>query len=61
MGYSFYLDHLPILGVSTPCNDPNQRLDVGDRVRVELDVETVKLLQEGHGGWDERMKEVGFI
>ena len=61
MGYSFYLDHLPVLGMSAPCNDPNKRLAIGNRVKIELDLETVKLMQEGHGGWEDKMKEVGFM
>jgi len=52
-GYSFYLDHLPILDtvfVSTG-------LAPGDKVRIELDEEAVQLLQIGHGGWTDSMKE----
>ena len=31
----------------------------GDRVRVQLELEVFKLLQDGHGGWNDQMKEVG--
>ncbi len=31
---------------------------VGDKVRVDLDVEILKAMQEGHGGWNSRMVEV---
>ena len=30
----------------------------GDVVAVELDLEVLKLLQEGHGGWDDLTLEV---
>ena len=30
----------------------------GDTVRVDLDVETAKLMQEGHGGWIDAMTDV---
>lgn len=30
----------------------------GDRVRVQLEVEIFKMLQEGHGGWNDQMAEV---
>lgn len=31
---------------------------VGDRVRVQLEVEIFKMMQEGHGGWNDDMCEV---
>ena len=30
----------------------------GDVVRVDLDTEVVKLMQDGHGGWNEAMADV---
>ena len=30
----------------------------GDSVRVDLDLDSAKLLQEGHGGWRDAMNEV---
>lgn len=33
-------------------------LNIGDKVRVDLDFEIVKSLQHGHGGWTEGMTEV---
>ena len=32
--------------------------NVGDKVKVLMDVETLKQMQEGHGGWNPRMSEV---
>lgn len=32
--------------------------NVGDRVKVLHDVEALKQMQEGHGGWNPRMAEV---
>ena len=30
----------------------------GDRVKVQLEVEIFKMMQEGHGGWNDQMTEV---
>lgn len=32
---------------------------VGDIVKVDLDIGILKQMQEGHGGWNPRMAEVG--
>ena len=34
---------------------------VGDKVKVDLEVEILKAMQEGHGGWNSRMAEVIFF
>ena len=34
------------------------RLYPGDRVRVALDADTLRHLQQGHGGWNPRMADV---
>jgi len=52
-GYSFYRDHLPVL--SKVARSTN--LAIGDRVKIELDEMAVHLLQLGHGGWNDGMKE----
>ncbi len=54
-GGGFYRDHLPLLG-----EEQRQRVvyEVGDKVRVDLDLELVKSLQQGHGGWNDTMEEV---
>lgn len=31
---------------------------VGDKVRVDLEVEVLRVMQEGHGGWNPKMAEV---
>ena len=33
----------------------------GDCVRVDLDLETAKLMQDGHGGWNEAMTDVNTL
>ena len=60
-GPSFYRDHLPLLG-------EDQRAYIGmfaegDHVTVELELDVVKNLQTGHGGWSDGMLEVspGFV
>ncbi|XP_055949840.1 E3 ubiquitin-protein ligase MIB2-like [Argiope bruennichi] len=63
VGGYYYRDHLPILGqnVEATCSKPNSlnqpRFNVGDKVQVLMDVETLKVMQEGHGGWNPRMAE----
>ena len=32
---------------------------VGDKVKVILEEEVLKAMQEGHGGWNPKMAEVG--
>ncbi len=55
-GYSFYRDHLPLLGEDQQANIG--MFSPGDHVSIELDVEIVKNLQTGHGGWSDSMVEV---
>ena len=33
----------------------------GDRVKVQLDLEIFKMMQEGHGGWNDQMAEVRIL
>ncbi|XP_049797382.1 E3 ubiquitin-protein ligase MIB2 [Schistocerca nitens] len=66
-GGSYYRDHLPVLGAvvgicrASPNGGtvvaPRRHLtfNVGERVKVTLDVASLKQLQEGHGGWNPRM------
>lgn len=32
----------------------------GDNVRVQLDIDVFKAMQDGHGGWNESMAEVSL-
>lgn len=71
-GGFYYKNHLPKLGqkpesliIVSTSNPPSSSADntvipfeVGERVRVILDVATLKDLQEGHGGWNDKMEEV---
>ena len=60
-GFSFYRDHLAVLGapaVSSSSPSRNTRWTIGDRVKIDLDVEAVQSLQHGHGGWTYGMYEV---
>ncbi|XP_014209695.1 E3 ubiquitin-protein ligase MIB2 [Copidosoma floridanum] len=45
---------LSTLNGSNPCN---AAFVVGDRVKVVVDVETLRTMQAGHGGWNPRMAE----
>ena len=55
--FSFYRDHLPVLETYASYT----KFSIYDRVRIDLDLETFKSLQENHGGWVEDMQEVYFI
>lgn len=70
-GGFYYKNHLPKLGQNPESliipSTSNQAsglpvdtvsFEVGERVRVTLDVATLKDLQEGHGGWNDKMEEV---
>lgn len=70
-GGVYYKDHLPLLGQSvqtienpvtngdaTSSENPGPRhltFLVGDKVKVMKDINTLKTMQEGHGGWNPRM------
>lgn len=68
-GGFYYRDHLPVLGVTpagaagatagVPVPRTNQatRFSVGDHVKVLVDLEALKALQDGHGGWNPRMAD----
>lgn len=56
-GYSVFKDHLPPLGECGPPPVPSVSLNVGDLVTVDLDLEIVQSLQQGHGGWSDAMIE----
>ena len=34
---------------------------IGDKVAVSLDTELFETLQDGHGGWNPKMAEVGIM
>jgi len=34
------------------------KFKIGDKVRVDLDVDVLKAMQEGHGGWHPKMADV---
>lgn len=72
-GGFYYKNHLPKLGQkpesliipstssaasSAGSVDNSVNFEVGERVRVLLDVTTLKDIQEGHGGWNDKMEEV---
>ncbi|CAN7984895.1 unnamed protein product [Ixodes hexagonus] len=69
-GGFFYRDHLPILGecgrsagsggncLAGAQAPLHSQFSVGDRVEVLLDIESLKIMQDGHGGWNPRMSEV---
>ena len=55
--FSFYRDHLPVLETYASYT----KWSIGDRVRIDLDLETFQSLQENHGGWVDNMEEVHFV
>jgi len=36
------------------------KFKIGEKVRVDLDVEVLKAMQEGHGGWHPKMADVSM-
>lgn len=52
-GYCVYRDHLPYLGETCQIN----QFQSGDLVTIDLELELVKTLQEGHGSWTDDMLE----
>ena len=46
-------------GAPLPPSDP-QEFSSGDYVRVELDQDVLRLMQEGHGGWSSDMGDVSI-
>lgn len=45
-----------------PRSAANALFSVGDKVQVTVDVDALKLMQQGHGGWNPRMaKYVGKV
>ncbi|CAB0015221.1 unnamed protein product [Nesidiocoris tenuis] len=64
---TYYPEHLPILGKENvnsggalrPELAPLQQFSIGERVKVAVeDLEALKRMQEGHGGWNDRMSEI---
>ncbi|XP_072378782.1 E3 ubiquitin-protein ligase MIB2 isoform X1 [Diabrotica undecimpunctata] len=61
-GGQYYPEHLPILGQNIdPVVQPGRPgpcpFNVGDKVRFNASVEQLKIMQQGHGGWNPRMAE----
>lgn len=56
-GQNVYRDHLPCLGEQGPGHSGPSGLKIGDQVNVDLDLEIVQSLQNGHGGWTDGMFE----
>lgn len=57
-GFTVYRDHLPFLGEQDPGRTGGvHSFQIGDLVNVDLDLEIVQSLQQGHGGWTDNMFE----
>ncbi|KAI5748343.1 hypothetical protein M8J77_024547 [Diaphorina citri] len=56
-GHSVYRDHLPLLGEQGPGRNGSHGLQIGDLVNVDLELDLVQSLQQGHGGWTDGMFE----
>lgn len=46
------------LAVARPVRCGPPPFSVGDKVQVTVNVEQLKAMQQGHGGWNPRMAEV---
>ncbi|XP_055709949.1 E3 ubiquitin-protein ligase MIB2 isoform X2 [Phlebotomus papatasi] len=56
----YYRDHMPVLGQMdeqqpTPVPATTTGFSVGDRVKIYRELDVLKKLQKGHGGWNPRM------
>ena len=70
VGGFYYREALLVLGLS--CDLTNRPLrghgsprtvvafSVGDKVKVTVDADRLREMQEGHGGWNPRMAEVSY-
>lgn len=56
-GYCVYKDHLPYLGDNAAEASQGSQFQSRDLVVIDLDLDTVKSLQEGHGSWTDDMLE----
>ena len=59
-GPQFYRDHLPLLGEISSIKQAT-KWQVADYVKVDLELEVVRSLQFGHGGWAYGMEEVNEL
>uniref|UniRef100_A0A671S8M3 E3 ubiquitin-protein ligase MIB2 n=1 Tax=Sinocyclocheilus anshuiensis TaxID=1608454 RepID=A0A671S8M3_9TELE len=55
-GY-YYKEHLPKLGRSAQIQDNSHSFQQGDKVKCLLEMEILRQMQEGHGGWNPKMAE----
>lgn len=56
-GQTVYRDHIPCLGEQGSDHTGPPGLKIGDKVNIDLDLEIVRSLQHGHGGWIDTMFE----
>lgn len=62
VGGYYYKEHLPVLGIEqeniarAPGSPSHLTFNVGDKVKVLLEVSRLEQMQKGHGGWNERMR-----
>ncbi|XP_076044605.1 E3 ubiquitin-protein ligase mind bomb 2 isoform X4 [Oratosquilla oratoria] len=60
-----YKEHLPVLGKleepsstsHSPASPQQMPFSVGERVRVMVPLERLRAMQEGHGGWNQKMAD----
>ena len=52
----------PIVSISNlSLNGSNNSFSVGDKVKINVNVEVFKQMQEGHGGWNQKMADVSIF
>ncbi len=70
VGGFYYREALLVLGLPDSTNRPPRcpgsprnvvAFSVGDKVKVTVDADRLREMQEGHGGWNPRMAEVREI
>ena len=58
-GGMFYRDHLPLVGEDLTVTAGYY--EIGNQVIVDQEVDVVRSLQQGYGGWAEGMRDVSKI
>lgn len=57
-----FSDQLYSLGApykdATPTKEAAGEIVAGDNVKIELEVDVFKMMQDGHGGWNDHMAKV---
>lgn len=54
-------DNLVLIESKSTSNQNDSLFSVGDKVRIDVTLDAFKQMQEGHGGWNQKMSDVGCL